>query len=258
LHPTNEQFPMHFDFSSNGIEKVGHLSNGNAREAGIGELPDSMPRRVFMKSQFIKYRILSFCLLTVLLPGVIPPIATAATVIAHERHGGVTAEAFFVTVSGSIESNGYVSATQGKGQDPTTFSIRIQQIDLTNGDLIASYFGENALTASQFRVSNNLQSASLEIVGAVLQDDLTGSFVPVDVSITWTGSGPALRSKFYTSSQYSIPGGTITSRYRSKGETRDATTAGSLVISGTDVLGTEATGELLKSSTVQIDITKSF
>lgn len=216
-----------------------------------------------MKSQLTKYRVPAACLFTILLAGVAPAIARGAVTATHYKSRGLTAEFGFSSTSGSVQANGYVSGTQGQAQSPSLVLLQIYESDLNTGNVIAYYNAFFPPTGSQFQMSGSLDSASLNVSGLVLQDGITGNSATVDISITWTGSGASLKARDNSSYQMFIPGGggIETLRVHSTGMSREATAAGSILINGTDLTeGTVHTNfsDLVKSSYVQLDMTKTF
>jgi hypothetical protein len=130
-----------------------------------------------------------------------------------------------------------------------------------------SYCGYLPLTSAQIqftRLANTLQSASLNVTGAVLQDcsGITSVTATADISLTWTGSGPNYPSRYNSTGRDSGPYGADIFHVHSAGIERLASATGSLIVNGTDVLaGVTSDSEfasLMKSTYVQLDITKSF
>lgn len=222
-----------------------------------------------MKSQFAKYRLPAACLAAILLAGVAPRIATAATTNQHYQFKGLTAQLSEFSASGSVYTQVFISATQGTGQDPSGVYVDVYQYndaDPTNITEI-DYNAAVPVTSSQFQISSSLQSASLNVMGVVLQDSFGNAPpVTVDVSATWTGSGgqPTAISKSVYSFQTVTPGqGLYSDQYRSRGLVRDASLVGSLVLNGTDVLAGATSpygpaGALSKGNSVEIYRTKGF
>jgi len=71
-----------------------------------------------MKSQFTEYCVPATCLVTILLAGVAPSLATGAVTTTHYQSRGLTAELGFSSISNSVETNVTISGTQGQGRSP--------------------------------------------------------------------------------------------------------------------------------------------
>jgi hypothetical protein len=212
-----------------------------------------------MKSQSTKYRALTTCVATILLAGMIPSIAAAAApTVTHYRFSGLTADLCFADTSGSVETDGCVSATQGQGQNPSTlFVYYAEEYDFLSNNY-SCYSGTVPLTTSQLQIGNSLDSASLDVTGAVLQDCFTGNSVTADISLTWTGSGGPPSGY---NSTYRFTQGVFVVRDRSSGLSRAATATGTLVINGTNFLAGVPIpdftyADLAKASFSEVDIMK--
>jgi hypothetical protein len=216
-----------------------------------------------MKSHLTKYRVPAACLAAILLAGVAQAIARGAVTTTHYQSRGLTAELGFSSISDSVGTNVTISATQGEGRSPNLVELDIYELDLNSGMLTAHYSAVFYPTSSQLQIRGSLDSASLNVIGLALHDAISGNSVTADVSITWIGSGPTLKARDNSSYEMFVPGGggIETLRMHLTGMSRQATAAGGIVVNGTDLLaGIISTNfdDLVKSSNVGLDITKSF
>jgi hypothetical protein len=187
-----------------------------------------------MKSQSINYRALTACFGTILLAGIVPSIAAAATpTVTHYRFSDLFAELGFGSSSDSIATGVHLEADQGQGATPGSVFIEADQDNFLTGSS-SCYFGVAPLTTSQFQITKSLQSASLDVTGVVLYDCYTGEPGPTaDASVTWTGSGGTPNG---FNSTNTFRSGVFIERDRSSGWSRNATASGTVVIDGTNFL----------------------
>jgi hypothetical protein len=179
----------------------------------------------------------------------------------HQKFSGLSAGIFFSSMSGSIETDVFLIATQGQGDNPSGLVLSVFQTDLMTGN------GFNGcasvpLTSSQLqftRSANLLATASLNITGLALQDCFSGSILTTaDISITWSAFG----SSTITRNNYVFRYGTETLRSHSQGSDRSATVSGSLTLDGTDLLAgitaADYFADLQQSSYVDISLIRAF
>ena len=145
-----------------------------------------------MKSQSSKYRLLSRGLMAVLFTGMVAPNVVTAGSTTRTRTSGFTATLSFDGTLGSTETFLTLNATRGQGQ--STLFVFVCQ----NGSCYEA--GPVPLTASQFNISDSLNTASLDISGLLLSSLSSNGnnlSTTVDISITWTSfGGPPSGSHF--------------------------------------------------------------
>jgi hypothetical protein len=226
-----------------------------------------------MKSQLTKYRLPAACLVTILLAGVAPAIATAATTSTRYKTKGLTASVDSYTFSGSTTTSVSLFATEGLQNNPSTLYLYVWQADFIANTNTCYQSDPNAglpLTSSQFEVTrdgNTLQSAALNLTGAVLLDCSGNPGNPptatADISISWTGFGITTTQRFNGRGDYLIPGGIVIFNSHFAGTQRSATAAGTLVVNGTDFFAGVASDpyaylSLQQTRDLEIDTTKVF
>jgi hypothetical protein len=226
-----------------------------------------------MKSHLTKYRVPATCLVTILLAGVAPAIATAGTTRTHYKTKGLTAYVDSYTFSGSTTTSVSFSATEGLQKDPSTLYLYVSQYDFLANSYTCYQSDPNVglpLTSPQIQITragNTLVSASLNVAGAVLQDCSGNPGNPAtataDISITWTGYGPTSTDRYNTRGDFPFPGGVTIFSSHWAGTQRSANAAGTLVVNGTDFFAAVASDPsayilLQQTSDLEINMTKSF
>jgi len=166
-----------------------------------------------------------------------------------------------------------LSVTEGLQKDPSTLYLTVAQYDYLTNTSTCYQTDQNVglpITSSQIqitRVTNTLQSAALNLTGAVLQDCSGDPGNPVtaaaDISITWTGYGPSTTDRFSNRGDVRFPGGVEMFTLRSSGTQRAATAAGTLVVNGADFFAGVASDPyayifLAQTSDLEIDTIKVF
>jgi hypothetical protein len=196
-----------------------------------------------MKSQSTGHRVLAACLGTILLAGIVPSIAAAATpTVTRYRFNDLFAEFGFSSSSDSIATTVQLTAFQGGGT-PNILSFLATQDNFLTGSSSCYFSGDAPLTGSQFQITKSLQSASLDVTGMVLYDCFTGDPGPTaDVSVTWTGSG----GTFGFNSTDTSRSGVFVRRERASGLFRNATATVSVVIDGTNFLTGTPSGDRIR------------
>jgi hypothetical protein len=159
-----------------------------------------------------------------------PAYAAPATTF-HSSFRGQTAQAFFSSTdpSGCIQTDVFVLAVDGRVKQDgapvvdSSASVSISRYDVCAGTLLLSAFGFAALAPAEFVMDSQLKSAALETTITVT-DFVSGTSFPVDMAVTWTGTGEAFRFKQH--SQIKAPGFTLNSK--SDGTSRDGTASGTV------------------------------
>ena len=140
---------------------------------------------------------------------------------------GPSALASFSNTSGCIVTNVFVIASDSRvrpAPGPATTSsfasVTISQYDAcTNTILIFAYGSAFPLTAAAFDISKKLDSAALDVT-VNLFDEVSTTTFDVDVSLSWTGTGPLSRE--HTNTHLHMPGCIINSRSNATFRTAEA------------------------------------
>ena len=149
----------------------------------------------------MKRFMLAVTLLLSLLVTALPAHAVGAETL-HLSFKGQYAQAGFQTVdsSGCIKTFVTVIAEDGriKQAGPPEATLRAMvdlfQLDSCSGTLLRSAFGLATLTADQFQIDKKLNAATLNATIEVTDVRFSNTF-PVDVSVSWTGSGDIVHLK---------------------------------------------------------------
>lgn len=180
-----------------------------------------------------------FLILTLTVSTLIVATAPGATgaETAHFSFKGQFAEAEFFNVDPSecVFTDVFVTAVDGRVKEaghPAVSSMAFVFIsqfdDCTGTDLLAAE-GEATLAAGAFQIDEGLTTATLNATIEVT-DFLTDTSFPVDVSVSWTGSGPTFRQKDHF--QLKTPGFKVNAHF--DGTFRDAMAAGTVSDGTTD------------------------
>jgi hypothetical protein len=118
----------------------------------------------------------------------------------------------------------------GPGKPETTSQLFVQLVRFNNctGEVLVSAFGSPTLSAEAFQV-DKLNSATLNATVEVC-DAVSGSCLPAEISLTWTGSGEVVRDKF----SFHSDSGRCKIRSQSKSTSRAAVATGSVTAFGTN------------------------
>jgi hypothetical protein len=175
----------------------------------------------------------------------------------HFRFTGLTANAFFDSFQGCVETSVSVQAFTNRlkvvgGRPETTPSafVSVFQFDNCSFTVLLSAFGFADLPAGAFHIKQNLASATLNTSLDVF-DSVSSTTFPVDVSVSWTGSGGLTVSRFH--SIFRTPG--FRENFISTGASRAATASGSVTALGTDFTASptlSADLELAKQGDLQV------
>lgn len=164
------------------------------------------------------------------------PAAGAETL--HLTFKGRSALAFFSSVdaSGCVVTNVSVFADDGRVKrtdDPnvaeSATAVTIFQENVCTGAVLLFADGFAALGADDFQIDKDLMAATLNTT-IELSDLLSGKSFPVNISMAWTGEGPAFRGKAH--SQFNRPG--LKYIFRSDSTFRMATASGTVSDGTTD------------------------
>jgi hypothetical protein len=159
-----------------------------------------------------------------------PAYAAPADTI-HFSFRGPSADAFFTSIdpSGCIQTDVTVFAVDGRfkqdgaPQVESSAFVGISRFDVCTGTLLLDAFGSATLAPTEFVVDRELTSAALETTVTVT-DFVSGTSFPVEMAVSWTGTGATFRQK--THSQIKTPGFMQTSRF--DGTFREAAASGTV------------------------------
>jgi hypothetical protein len=159
------------------------------------------------------------------------PAHAAPAETIHFSFKGQFAEAFFTSTdpSGCIQTDAFVFAVDGKVKQDgaheveSSASVAISQFDLCTGTVLLDAFGSATLEPAEFVIDKRLTSATLDTTVTVM-DFVSGTTFPVDVALSWTGTGAAFRVKDH--SQIKTPGFRLNSRF--DGTSRNAAASGTV------------------------------
>ncbi len=151
----------------------------------------------------------------------------------HFKLKGQTANASFDSFEGCVETSASVTATSNRiktvGRPETTPSafVSLFQFDNCSFTTLLSAFGFADLPPGAFEVKGNLISATLDASIDVF-DFVSNTTFPVDVSLSWTGTGAVSVSRFHGITR--TPGFRENSTFT--GSSRPATASGSVTALG--------------------------
>ena len=158
--------------------------------------------------------------------------AAAKTETFHFKFQGQFADAFFGTVdeTGCIETFVHVAAqdgkvkVDGKPEVQSIATVHIEQFNHCTTEFLVLAFGLAALAPDEFVIDNKLNQATLTTT-IVVEEFITGTTVPVDVNVTWTGVG--VTSTFKDHFQIKEPG--FKFNRHAMGAFRDAQATGTVI-----------------------------
>ncbi len=177
--------------------------------------------------------------LAVLLAVVLAAVAWAAPAQAElggelTRTRGVGATAMFVSTDGCLENQVAVfvsrSHEQGPDEPVTILTVNVFQMDNCLHTITLHAHTDVVIPDSEFQIDNQLGSAALNSTVTVCEPQFGGACFPVDLNLTWTGSGPLVKDRSVT--HVEEPGCEIHSRF--KGTSREAVATGTVVAQGTN------------------------
>jgi hypothetical protein len=157
------------------------------------------------------------------------PAAGAETL--HASFKGQFAEAQFSSVdpSGCVVTDVFIFAVDGTvketGNPEVTSSaaISVFQFDRCTGMPLFDVTAFPTLAKDEFQIDNQLDTATLNATVEVFEN-ISGTSIPIDVHISWTGNGPTFRTK--DRFQSSQPGSKLKVRF--DGVSRAATASGTV------------------------------
>jgi len=159
------------------------------------------------------------------------PAHAAGAQTRHFSFKGQFAAAVFDTVDSSGCSKTFVTVIaedrriKQAGSPETTLraTIDLLQFDRCSGKLLLSAFGLATLTSDQFQIDKQFNAATLNATIEVT-NSLSSNTFPVNVSVSWTGSGDIVREKNHV--HLKEPGFKLNARFT--GTSRNATASGTV------------------------------
>jgi hypothetical protein len=159
------------------------------------------------------------------------PASAAGAQTRHVSFKGQFATAVFDTVdsSGCIETFVTIIAEDrrikqvGPLEATLRATIDVLQIDRCSGRLLLSAFGLATLKPEQFHIDKQFNAATLTVTIEVT-DVVSGNTFPVDVGVSWTGSGDIVRDKNHD--HLNEPGFKLNTHFT--GASRNATASGTV------------------------------
>jgi hypothetical protein len=151
----------------------------------------------------MRTRLLLVVSLAMVLLAVALPARAAGAETLHLSFDGLTAEASFsgLDPSGCVSTHVGVFADDGRFRTGTgqpevaaTATIVVSQIDDCTGTLLLAGDGLAVLAPGEFQIDDKLTAASLTATIEIF-DFVSGTFLPVNVSVRWTGIGETFSSK---------------------------------------------------------------
>jgi hypothetical protein len=161
--------------------------------------------------------------------------AAAKTETLHFKFQGKFADAFFGTFdeTGCIETFVHVSAQDGKVKrdgkpEVESFAtVHIEQVNRCATEFLVLAFGRATLAPDEFVIDNKLNQATLTTT-IVVDEFISGTTVPVEVNVTWTGVGET--STFKNHFQMKEPG--FQFKRHAMGAFREAQASGTVTAMG--------------------------
>jgi hypothetical protein len=143
----------------------------------------------------MRTRLLTVVSLALILMALALPVRAAGAETQHVSFKGQTAQAEFSSTEGCVLTVVYVLATDGRVKlDPggpeaaSGAETYISQFDVcTQTQLLAAY-GFAVLAPEKFQIDEQFTAATLTATIEV-SDVVSGTSIPVDVSVSWTGFG---------------------------------------------------------------------
>jgi hypothetical protein len=156
--------------------------------------------------------------------------AHASTDVFHSSFKGQQALAEFFSVSGCIETDAFISASQGRTRTgpgsptrETDVFVDIFQFDVCTSTFISDASGSAVVPNSAFTINKSLSSAQLSATVQVTDFVSSVSYF-VDVNVTWTGTGTASTTKSHVQQKF----GNFTFMENFHGTNRDAQATGTV------------------------------
>jgi hypothetical protein len=178
----------------------------------------------------MRTRLLTVASLAVVLMALALPVRAAGAETLHVNFKGQTAQAEFSSTHGCVQTVVYVLASDGRFKtDPggpeaaSGAESYIFQSDVcTQTQLLAAY-GFAVLAPSEFQIDQQFTAATLTATIEVF-DDVSGTSIPVAVSVRWTGFGDTFSQddRFHLK----VPG--LKVNFHLDGTFREATASGSV------------------------------
>lgn len=146
------------------------------------------------------------------------PQPVLASHVSHFRFTGQFAEAFFSSVdeTGCVVTDVFVAAVDGRSKEAGTPEVSsqafpfISRFDQCTGTQLLAAEGFPILAEPEFQIDRRLTTATLETTIEVF-DFVSGTSFPVDVSVSWEGTGDRVRVKDH--SQVKAPGFKLNARF---------------------------------------------
>jgi hypothetical protein len=161
------------------------------------------------------------------------PLTSQAAESTRYRFRGAFASASFATDNGCVATytfisvgDGSVQAGQGKPEVQSAAYVSLYQYDYCAETTLLSGEGFATLDADAFQI-DRLTSATLKTTISV-EDWVSGATIPVDVDLTWTGTGATVRE----SNHYHSNSRDFTYNVRYTATSRSATAAGAVTLGG--------------------------
>lgn len=120
-------------------------------------------------------------------------------------------------------SDSHFKTAPGQPVARSTAFMIIDVFDSCTDTFLRSGFGFAVLSPDEFQIDKKLTSATLNTTMEVF-DDLSGTSLPVDVSLSWTGTGDTVREQRH--SHVKMPGFILNSH--SNGTSRNAVASGTV------------------------------
>jgi hypothetical protein len=178
-----------------------------------------------MRTRLLAIVSLAFVLMALALPARAAPAETL-----HFSFQGQTADAFFSSTEGCVVTDvgvfavdGRVKTGPGRPAVESTASVFISQFDFCTQTQLLAADGFAVLAPGEFQIAADLTSATLTATIEVF-DFVSGTSFPVDVNVSWSGSGDTFREKQHF--HFTAPG--FKANFRMDGTFREATAAGTV------------------------------
>jgi hypothetical protein len=197
-------------------------------------------------------RIVSTAILVVLLGALVLPAAPAEGKAVHEQFRGRTAFADFSHQEGCILTTVFVSAGQpSRATTDGSAFVAITEEDTCTGETLRFAFGQGDV---ELTIDRRLQTATLTgTLDAEITDFVTGetSTAPVTLDLTWSATGELSREKRHEQFDTEM----CKAIFSFKGQARDATATGSILLAGENVIaGESGFGQLGAQSSSSLSI----
>jgi len=161
--------------------------------------------------------------------------AAAPGQTSHFKFKGLTATAIFDSVAGCVETQAFIQGFSNRiktvgppGTTPSAF-VSLFQFDNCSLTTLLSASGFTDLPPGAFQIKKNLTTATLNTSIDVF-DSVSNTTFPVDISLSWTGTGTLTVSKNHNI--FTAPG--FRENFMFTGASRPATASGSVTALGTN------------------------